>query len=180
MRTSTLPDTAIRFAVGPCSLGAILVARGARGISAILLGDDGDRVRHELRERFPGADLLEGGQDAERLVAQVARFIEDPAAGLDLPPLDVQGTVFQQRVWGALREIPVGSTASYAEIAERIGAPGASRAVAQACGANRLAVAIPCHRVIASDGDLAGYRWGIERKQALLEREGAITTSGTA
>lgn len=170
----------IRFAIGPCSLGAILVARSDRGVCAILLGDDAGRVRAELEVRFPGADLLEGGRDTARLLAQVTRFVEHPAAGLDLPPLDVQGTVFQQRVWGAIREIPAGSTASYGEIAQRIGAPGAVRAVAQACGANRLAVAIPCHRVIASDGSLAGYRWGIERKEALLEREGAVTPTEAA
>ena len=165
---------AIRFALGRCSLGAILVATSERGVCAILLGEDQGRVVEELEQRFPGAELIAGDGEAERLLTQVTRFVEDPAAGLDLPPLDVRGTVFQQRVWRAIREIPAGSTASYAEIASRIGAPDAVRAVAQACGANKLALAIPCHRVVASDGSLAGYRWGVERKRALLEREAAV------
>ncbi|MGB6145318.1 MAG: methylated-DNA--[protein]-cysteine S-methyltransferase, partial [Rhodanobacter sp.] len=124
----------------------------------------------ELQDRFPRARLIGGDRDYERLVAQVVGFVEAPALGLDLP-LDVRGTAFQQRVWQALREIPVGSTASYSEIARRIGAPKASRAVAQACAGNMLAVAIPCHRVVRNDGDLSGYRWGVPRKRALLERE---------
>lgn len=160
----------IRFAVAECSLGALLVAQSDRGICAILLGDDADALVRDLQDRFPQADLLGGDGDFEALVAQVVGFVEAPGLGLDLP-LDVQGTAFQQRVWQALRAIPPGQTASYAEIARRIGAPTAVRAVAQACGANRLAVAIPCHRVVKSDGALSGYRWGVERKQALLERE---------
>ncbi|KAF1021363.1 MAG: Bifunctional transcriptional activator/DNA repair enzyme Ada [Pseudomonas sp.] len=160
----------IHFAVGQCSLGAILVAQSIRGVCAILLGDDPDKLVRDLQDQFPRANLLGADQGFERLVAQVVGFIEAPALGLDLP-LDVRGTAFQQRVWQALREIPVGCTASYAEIARRIGAPSAFRAVAQACGANHLAVAIPCHRVVRSDGDLSGYRWGVERKRQLLERE---------
>jgi AraC family transcriptional regulator of adaptative response/methylated-DNA-[protein]-cysteine methyltransferase len=160
----------IRFAVGECSLGSILVARSEIGVCAILLGDDPDALARDLQDRFPRATLIGGDAEFEQLVAQVVGFIEAPGLGLDLP-LDVQGTAFQQRVWQALQEIPAGSTASYAEIAGRIGAPRAVRAVAQACAANSLAVAIPCHRVVRNDGGLSGYRWGVERKRALLERE---------
>ncbi|WP_263145152.1 bifunctional DNA-binding transcriptional regulator/O6-methylguanine-DNA methyltransferase Ada [Pseudomonas sp. RIT-PI-AD] len=163
-------NTAIRFALGECSLGSILVAQSARGVCAILLGDDPDALLRQLQDAFPRAELVGGDAPFERLVALVVGFIEAPALGLDLP-LDVRGTAFQQRVWQALREIPLGSTASYADIAARIGAPRAVRAVARACGANRLAVAIPCHRVVRSDGQLSGYRWGVERKRRLLERE---------
>lgn len=160
----------IRFAVGQCSLGAILVAQSNRGVCAILLGDDPDALVHDLQDKFPRANLIGADHDFEQLIAKVVGFIEAPAIGLDLP-LDLRGTVFQQRVWMALRKIPAGSTASYAEIAQRIGAPKSFRAVAQACGANSLAVAIPCHRVVRSDGNLSGYRWGVERKRKLLERE---------
>jgi AraC family transcriptional regulator, regulatory protein of adaptative response / methylated-DNA-[protein]-cysteine methyltransferase len=163
-------NTDIRFAIGECSLGAILVAQSDRGVCAILLGDDPNLLAHDLQDQFPRAHLIGADHDFEQLVAQVVGFIEAPALGLDLP-LDVRGTAFQQRVWQALREIPVGSTASYAEIAARIGSPKAVRAVAKACAANTLAVAIPCHRVIRSDGSGSGYRWGVERKRALLERE---------
>jgi len=163
--------TRIQFAVGDCSLGAILVARSAKGICAILLGDDPDALVRDLQDRFPRATFVGGDKAFEKLVASVVGFVEAPAIGLDLP-LDVRGTAFQQRVWRALRRIPAGSTASYRDIAARIGAPQAVRAVAQACAANPLAVAIPCHRVVRSDGDLAGYRWGVERKQSLLEKEG--------
>ncbi|MBM7062908.1 bifunctional DNA-binding transcriptional regulator/O6-methylguanine-DNA methyltransferase Ada [Pseudomonas sp. UL073] len=163
-------DTDIRFALGQCSLGAILVAQSARGVCAILLGDDPEQLLHDLQDQFPRANLLGGEPAFEQLVAQVVGLIEAPALGLDLP-LDVRGTAFQQRVWQALRDIPPGNTASYAEIATRIGQPTAVRAVAQACAANSLAVAIPCHRVVRSDGALSGYRWGVARKQALLERE---------
>ncbi|EFQ63028.1 MULTISPECIES: bifunctional DNA-binding transcriptional regulator/O6-methylguanine-DNA methyltransferase Ada [Pseudomonas] len=160
----------ILFAVGQCSLGAILVAQSTRGVCAILLGDDPDTLVRDLQDQFPKADLVGADRRFEQLIAQVVGFIEAPALGLDLP-LDVRGTAFQERVWQALREIPVGSTASYARIAEQIGAPQSFRAVAQACGANRLAVAIPCHRVVRSNGDLSGYRWGVERKRQLLDRE---------
>lgn len=163
-------NTAIHFAVGECSLGAILVAQSQRGVCAILLGDDPNTLVEELQERFREAHLIGADPDFEQLIAQVVGFIEAPALGLDLP-LDVRGTAFQQRVWSALRDIPLGSTASYAEIAQRIGAPKSFRAVAQACGANTLAVAIPCHRVVRSDGELSGYRWGVERKRQLLARE---------
>ena len=165
-------DAEIRFAVGECSLGSILVARSERGVCAILLGDDPDALLRELQDRFPRATLVGGDAAFEALVAQVVGFVEAPRLGLDLP-LDVRGTAFQQRVWRALREVPPGATVSYRELAERIGAPGSVRAVAGACAANPLAVAIPCHRVVRSDGGLAGYRWGVERKRALLQREAA-------
>ncbi|ANI54898.1 bifunctional DNA-binding transcriptional regulator/O6-methylguanine-DNA methyltransferase Ada [Pseudomonas sp. DR 5-09] len=161
----------IRFAVGQCSLGAILVAQSERGICAILLGDDPHQLVCDLQDQFRRANLIGADAEFEQLIAHVVGFIEAPAIGLDLP-LDVRGTAFQERVWQALREIPVGSTASYADIALQIGSPKAVRAVAQACGANSLAVAIPCHRVVRSDGNLSGYRWGVERKRELLEREG--------
>jgi AraC family transcriptional regulator, regulatory protein of adaptative response / methylated-DNA-[protein]-cysteine methyltransferase len=163
-------NTKIRFAIGECSLGSILVAQRARGVCAIFLGDDPNALIRELQDKFPRADLIGGDEGFERLVAKVVGFVEAPALGLDLP-LDVRGTAFQQRVWQALREIPVGSTASYTAIAERIGSPTSVRAVAQACTANALAVAIPCHRVVRNDGALSGYRWGVERKRVLLERE---------
>jgi AraC family transcriptional regulator of adaptative response/methylated-DNA-[protein]-cysteine methyltransferase len=160
----------IYFAVGECSLGSILVAQSAKGVCAILLGDDPDALVRDLENRFPNAMLVGGDPAFERVVATVIGFVEAPATGLDLP-LDVRGTAFQQRVWQALREIPAGSTVSYAEIAARLGAPAAVRAVAQACAANPLAVAIPCHRVVRRDGSTSGYRWGVERKQSLLARE---------
>jgi len=160
----------IRFALGECSLGSILVAATARGICSIALGDDPGRLLQDLEDRFPRAQLVGGDGDFEDLVARVVGLVETPAIGFDLP-LDVRGTAFQQRVWQALREIPAGARVSYAQVAERIGAAGSVRAVAQACAANTIAVAIPCHRVIRSDGGLSGYRWGVERKQALLDRE---------
>jgi AraC family transcriptional regulator of adaptative response/methylated-DNA-[protein]-cysteine methyltransferase len=160
----------IRFAVGLCSLGSILVAASERGVCAIMLGDDPDALLRELQDRFPQANFVGGNAKFERLVARVVGLVEHPRLGLDLP-LDVRGTAFQQRVWQALRAIPAGETATYTEIAKRIGAPTAVRAVAQACAANALAVAIPCHRVVRSDGSLSGYRWGVERKRALIERE---------
>jgi AraC family transcriptional regulator, regulatory protein of adaptative response / methylated-DNA-[protein]-cysteine methyltransferase len=160
----------IHFAVGECSLGSLLVARSEKGVCAILLGDSPEALVRDLQDRFPHARLIGGDAQFEKLVAKVVGFVEAPAIGLELP-LDVRGTAFQQRVWQALREIPVGSTASYADIAKRIGAPKSVRAVAQACGANALAVAIPCHRVVRSDGGLSGYRWGVERKRNLLTKE---------
>jgi AraC family transcriptional regulator of adaptative response/methylated-DNA-[protein]-cysteine methyltransferase len=165
-------NVAIRFAVGDCSLGAVLVAQSDKGICAILLGQDPAALLRELQERFPRAELLGGEAGFERCVAAVVKFVDAPATGLSLP-LDVRGTVFQQRVWQALRRIPAGARVSYAELARRIGAPRSARAVAQACAANQLAVAIPCHRVVRTDGALSGYRWGIERKRALLEKERA-------
>ncbi|KTC41325.1 6-O-methylguanine DNA methyltransferase [Pseudomonas sp. ABAC61] len=160
----------IRFAVAECSLGAILVAQTLKGICAILLGEDPNALVTDLQDQFPKANLIGGDHEFEQLVAQVVGFIEAPSLGLNLP-LDVRGTAFQERVWQALREIPPGTTVSYAEIAERIGSPKAVRAVAQACGANHIAVAIPCHRVVRRNGDISGYRWGVERKRELLKRE---------
>lgn len=161
---------AIRFAVGQCSLGAILVAQSQRGICAILLGDDPDVLVRDLQDQFPKAEFIGCDGDFELLIARIVGFIEAPSVGLHLP-LDVQGTAFQERVWRALREIPPGTTVSYAEIAARIGSPKAVRAVAQACATNHIAVAIPCHRVVRRDGGLAGYRWGVDRKRELLRRE---------
>ena len=163
-------NTAIRFAIGECSLGSILVAASERGVCAILLGDDPDALARDLQDRFPSANLIGGDAAFEELVAKVVGFVEAPRLGLDLP-LDVRGTAFQQRVWQALRAIPAGTTASYSDIAQRIGTPKSVRAVAQACAANPLAVAIPCHRVVRNDGGLSGYRWGVERKRALIDRE---------
>jgi AraC family transcriptional regulator, regulatory protein of adaptative response / methylated-DNA-[protein]-cysteine methyltransferase len=165
-------EQAIRFAVGQCSLGSILVAATDKGLCAILLGNDPDRLVRELQDRFPSAQLIGGDAEFERTVATVVGFVESPSQGLNLP-LDVQGTAFQQRVWRALRDIPAGATVSYEEIAKRIGAPGSARAVAAACSANHLAIAIPCHRVVRKDGNVSGYRWGVDRKHILLERESA-------
>ena len=161
---------AIRYAIGTCSLGSVLVAASEKGVCAILFGDGPESLEKELQVMFPRARLVGGDKAFEELTAKVLALVEDPAKGLDLP-LDVRGTAFQHRVWEALRRIPVGSTASYAEIAERIGAPQAVRAVARACATNRIAVAIPCHRVVRSDGGLSGYRGGVERKRALLAKE---------
>jgi AraC family transcriptional regulator of adaptative response/methylated-DNA-[protein]-cysteine methyltransferase len=163
---------AIRFAIGEASLGAVLVAATDKGVCAIMLGDDPDVLARELQDRFPRAELVGGDRVFERTVARVVGLIEAPGQRLDLP-LDIRGTAFQERVWQALRAIPPGRTATYAEIARAVGQPKAARAVAQACGANPLAVAIPCHRVVRADGDLSGYRWGVERKRELIAREAA-------
>lgn len=165
-------NTEIRFAVAQCSLGSILVAASLRGVCAISIGDDPDALIRDLQDRFPNAELIGADASFEALVAKVVGFVEAPKLGLDLP-LDVRGTAFQQRVWRALREIPVGETVSYADLAKRIGAPRSARAVARACATNPIAVAIPCHRVVRQNGDLSGYRWGIERKRALLDKEKA-------
>jgi AraC family transcriptional regulator of adaptative response/methylated-DNA-[protein]-cysteine methyltransferase len=160
----------IKFAIGQSSLGAILVASSAKGVVAILIDDDPNKLARDLQDRFPKARLVGGDQDYEKLVAQVVGLVEAPAIGLNLP-LDVRGTAFQQRVWQALQEIPVGKTTSYSDIAAQIGLPNAARAVAGACAANNIAVAIPCHRVVRSDGLLSGYAWGVERKKRLLDAE---------
>lgn len=162
--------TTVRFAIGQCSLGAILVAQSERGICAIWLDDNADVLLRQVQDCFAQAELIGGDAAFERVVAEVVGFVEQPALGLHLP-LDIRGTAFQERVWQALRTLQVGERASYRDIATRIGAPRAVRAVAKACAANRLAVVIPCHRVVRSDGALSGYRWGLERKRALLERE---------
>jgi AraC family transcriptional regulator, regulatory protein of adaptative response / methylated-DNA-[protein]-cysteine methyltransferase len=163
-------NTAIRFAVGECSLGSILVAKSPKGVCAILIGDDPEVLVRDLQDRFPRAQLIGGDYGFEKLVANVVGLIEAPGLGLELP-LDVRGTAFQQRVWTALREIPTGTTVTYTDIARKIGAPKAVRAVAGACAANPLAVAIPCHRVVRSDGALSGYRLVVQRKRALIVRE---------
>ncbi len=160
----------IQHAVAPCWLGTVLVAATQRGICAILLGGSEAELLAELASRFPQAHLHGADAAFAATVAGVVRFVEAPQLGLDLP-LDVRGTAFQRRVWQALRTIPAGTRASYGEIAARIGAPKSHRAVAQACAANALAVAIPCHRVVRGDGEVSGYRWGVERKRALLAKE---------
>jgi AraC family transcriptional regulator of adaptative response/methylated-DNA-[protein]-cysteine methyltransferase len=160
----------IKFAVGQTSLGAILVASSTKGVASILLDDDPEKLVRHLQDRFPNAHLVGADRDYESLIARVVGFVENPHVGLDLP-LDVRGTAFQRRVWQALQEIPAGQRVSYSEIARRIGSPNSVRAVAGACAANNLAVAIPCHRVVRSNGNLAGYRWGIERKRVLIEKE---------
>ncbi len=160
----------IRFAVGQCSLGAILVASSEKGVASILIGDNPDALVRDLQDRFRNARLIGGDGDYELLVARVVGLIEAPGLGLDLP-LDVRGTAFQQRVWQALRDIPAGRTATYMDIARKIGSPKSLRAVAGACAANNIAVAIPCHRVVRNDGSLSGYRWGVERKRILIDRE---------
>ncbi|MGD9663573.1 MAG: bifunctional DNA-binding transcriptional regulator/O6-methylguanine-DNA methyltransferase Ada [Porticoccaceae bacterium] len=163
-------DVQIQFAVGQCSLGSILVAASDKGICAILMGDSPDELINDLEKRFPKAEFIGGDRDFEQRIALVIGLVETPQSGLNLP-LDIRGTAFQQRVWQALQTIPAGSTLSYSQLAERIGAPESTRAVANACAANPLAIAIPCHRVVRSDGSLSGYRWGIERKRTLLNRE---------
>ena len=162
----------IQFAVADCSLGAVLVATTARGVAAILLGDEAHELAQDLERRFPRADLVRGDAAFEQTVLQVVAFVEARRPSLELP-LDIRGTAFQRRVWQQLCSIRRGETRSYTEIARSLGAPRSVRAVAQACAANALAVAIPCHRVVRSDGDLAGYRWGKSRKQQLLARERA-------
>ncbi len=164
------PGETIRFAVGQCSLGAVLVAATGKGIAAITLGDDPDPLVRDLQDRFPAAVLVGGDPGFEATVAAVVGFVEAPRTGLDLP-LDIRGTAFQERVWQVLRSIPAGTTLTYAQVAERLGTPKAVRAVAGACAANAIAVAIPCHRVVRTGGDLSGYRWGVARKRALLARE---------
>ena len=160
----------IRFAVGECSLGSILVAATSKGVCAILLGDDPAALARDLESRFPRAEVVGGDSEFEAVVAQVVGFVEAPASGLDLP-LDIRGTAFQRRVWQVLRDIPAGATDSYLAVAARVGSPKAVRAVARACASNPLAIAVPCHRVIRNDGTLGGYRWGVERKRVLLARE---------
>jgi AraC family transcriptional regulator of adaptative response/methylated-DNA-[protein]-cysteine methyltransferase len=160
----------LRFAVGKSSLGSILVACSNKGVAFIALGDDPKPLIQELQTRFPKAQLIGDDQTYESLIGRIVAFVEAPAIGLDLP-LDIRGTAFQQRVWQALQQIPLGETTSYTEIARQIGAPKAVRAVAGACAANNLCLAIPCHRVVRNDGAISGYAWGIDRKQELIARE---------
>ena len=160
----------IFFTIAECSLGSILIAQSKKGVCSILIGDDPALLMRDLHDQFPKANLIGDEPDYKGIAARVVALVEEPGIGLDLP-LDIRGTTFEQRVWKAIQQIPPGSTATYAEIARKIGVPNAVRAVAQACASNVLAVAIPCHRVVRTDGSLSGYRWGVERKSALLERE---------
>ncbi|MFT4560427.1 MAG: AraC family transcriptional regulator of adaptative response [Gammaproteobacteria bacterium] len=166
----------IHFAIGECVFGTILAAASQRGVCAILLGSDPDVLLRELQDRFPQAQLIGADPVFESVIAKVIGFVEAPSTGLDLP-LDVGGTIFQRRVWHALAKIPIGETMSYAQVAKSIGAPKSARAVAKACAANALAVAIPCHRVVRSDGAISGYRWGVERKRQLLDHEADFAKS---
>lgn len=165
-------NTEIYFAIGECFLGSILVAQSSKGICAILLGDDPSELLCDLQERFPRADLKGGDDTFDQVVGHVISYIEEPTQGFALP-LDIRGTSFQQRVWQALQQIPLGETRNYTDIGKNIGSPKAVRAVASACAANALAVVVPCHRVVRSDGSLSGYRWGVERKRKLLDQEAA-------
>jgi len=176
MKITTAAAEVIHFTVEKCALGLILVAQSAKGLSAITLGDDRAALLRDLERRFPTATRIEGGGVVEASARKVIAFMESPARGLDVP-LDARGTQFQQGVWEAIGQIPPGSTASYTEIARRMRIPKAARAVAGACAANAIAVAIPCHRVVRSDGRLSGYRWGVERKRALLDAERAFLSS---
>jgi AraC family transcriptional regulator of adaptative response/methylated-DNA-[protein]-cysteine methyltransferase len=162
----------VRFSVGACTLGQVLVASTKRGVCAVTLGDDAEALVVDLHRRFAKATIVGADAAHDAVAAIVLAIVDGEAPGRSLP-LDLRGTAFQQRVWQALRAVPAGSTVSYAELAEAIGAPTSSRAVAQACGANPAAVVVPCHRVVRRDGGLSGYRWGVERKAALLVREGA-------
>lgn len=168
-------NTRIAYSLNHCSLGAILVAESPRGLCAILLGDEPEELLRDLRTRFPNAEPVGDDPAFLQRMAQIVSFVEAPTLSLDLP-LDIQGTVFQKQVWQVLQAIPPGTTISYTELAKRVGSPNATRAVASACGANSLAVAIPCHRVISQSGALTGYRWGLERKRKLLEKESACPT----
>ncbi len=161
----------IRYGTGSCSMGQVLVAATGRGVCAILLGDDPDALTADLHARFPQAALSDGGPDFGEWLAQAVALVDGPGTAAFSLPLDIQGTAFQRRVWQALQAIPPGSTSTYGAVAAQLGSPRAVRAVAGACAANKLAIAVPCHRVVASTGALAGYRWGLERKRALLERE---------
>lgn len=161
---------ALSYAVADCDLGKVLVARSGKGVCSILLGDNAQALATDLAVRFPDATLTQNEDAMKEDLAKVLRYIETPATGLDFT-LDVRGTPFQRRVWEQLRAIPAGSTVTYRELARRVGPSASPRAIGSACAANAIALAIPCHRVVRSDGDLAGYRWGIDRKRALIERE---------
>lgn len=163
----------IQFTFADSSLGLVLIARSEAGLCAVLFGDDRAQLRDDLQARFPGAPLVEAPEALGSLAASVVRHVESPGTVLDAP-LDIRGTHFQRTVWDALRDIPAGSTSSYSEVAARIGNPKAVRAVARACAANTLAVLIPCHRVVTTEGKVTGYRWGVERKRALLDREASL------
>lgn len=173
-RLRTLPvDGAVetlRYATAVSDLGVVLVARSARGVCAVLIGDDSEELKVDLAARFAEAQLVADEAVTAEDLAKVLRFIKAPAGGLDLA-LDLHGTAFQRRVWEQLRAIPVGDTITYAELARRLGSPTSPRAVGAACAANPIALAVPCHRVLRGDGDLAGYRWGLARKRTLIDKE---------
>lgn len=160
----------LTVAFGRSSLGDILIAASTKGIAAILIGDERDKLASDLKTIFPQAEFIAADRDFENKVTAIVDLVEQPKQTLNLP-LDIRGTAFQQRVWKALRAIPLGVTATYTDIAQKIGDPKAVRAVARACATNPLALAVPCHRVVRADGNLAGYRWGVERKRTLIERE---------
>jgi AraC family transcriptional regulator of adaptative response/methylated-DNA-[protein]-cysteine methyltransferase len=162
----------IIFATRGCVLGEVLVARSAVGVCAILIGSGAEDLKSDLARRFPGSKLIANEPQLRDDLSKIVRFLKTPGEGIDLV-LDIRGTPFQRRVWDALRSVPVGTTVTYAELARRIGGPRWARAVARALAANPIALAIPCHRVIRSNGDLSGYRWGVERKRRLLEKEAA-------
>ena len=164
------PGERIRYALADSSLGRLVVASTRRGVCLVAFGESDAELVAEVHRRFPRADVEPSPLAEEAWVAAVVALVDQPASGIDVP-LDVRGTVFQRQVWAALREIPAGSTVTYAQLASAIGRPTATRAVAQACGSNPTAVVVPCHRVIGADGSLTGYRWGVARKRALLERE---------
>lgn len=173
MTDSTRPiaySETIQYRVHESTLGPVAIAASEQGICAILFGDDKTALEKDLAARFPTATLIEGEGEFDRLADSVARYIDQPSDTVEFP-LDPSGTDFQQRVWRALREIAPGTTASYKDVAMRIGSPKAVRAIARACAANPIAVAIPCHRVVRSDGSMSGYRWGTARKRMLLDRE---------
>ena len=168
------------YTINRSTLGLVLVAESAAGITAVLLGDDADALRDDLRRRFPGASATPGDGSEQARAATIVRALERPAdaAAAGALPLDLHGTAFQRDVWNALRAVPAGTTATYGAIARRLGRATSARAVAQACAANPVAVLVPCHRVVRSDGAMAGYRWGVERKRVLLEREAAGIRAG--
>jgi AraC family transcriptional regulator of adaptative response/methylated-DNA-[protein]-cysteine methyltransferase len=170
-------DDIIQYGIGESSLGSVLVARSDKGLCAVLIDTDPHALERDLRGRFPNTKFVGADAGFEKLVSKVVRFVEDPSRNLDVP-LDERGTDFQRHVWKALCEIPLGSTASYTDVANKIGQPKSARAVAQACSANSMAVVIPCHRVVRSDGRMSGYRWGAERKKILLQREASKCPSG--
>ncbi len=163
-------DRTISYTVVGSAIGLVLVARTEAGLAAVMIASDADALAQELQARFPTCSLEQRDDELRTLAGQVVGLIEAPHASLDLS-LDLYGTPFQERVWQALRTIPAGETSTYTEIAARIGRPASVRAVAQACAANAIAIVIPCHRVVRRDGSLSGYRWGVERKRALLDRE---------
>jgi len=165
-------DRQILFSTGECVLGTVLVARSERGVCAILLGDDAQELERDLRQRFPHDEVCNAYVGLESLVAEVARFLDAPRTRLEAP-LDLRGSELERRVWNALREIPSGTTETYSDVAQRLGGTATPKEVGEACAANPLAVAVPCHRVLRKDGSLGGYRWGLRRKRALLERERA-------